>query len=667
MLLIFFFLSLLSLSYFSPYTLFPPPRSIHTMSPLSLSPIDLPHVTEAIAESLSFDDLLNCIPVSRAWYDAFIPLLWTDVITFRKSNFDIHQGKSTPEYLQALIKHAHHIRAITCQLETLPTLLECQLVNLIEVNYVVDFKDFPRKPVAPGKSTQGLDDLSSLIAHCCPRLRAVSIENFSLVYDSEVRDLRSFVHFLDCFPAITCLFISCTPKIPYPKWLVLSDIFEQRMARVQSSKITSLAARYSTELTRSKRGLPVIPGSGQPSGWPGRESPCKEYWTECNAPRILPNVSRGRWEHDTWMYPMGSWVVAVLENDSALEVCLPTNQYGQPKVLLDRYPALTRLRGGSHVGILDATLPKLPVTLPYLRELEWLDIADCSRDFQHFLANQTVEMSSLELRGFLGEDYELILQPLILSDHNQGKAHFLRHALVAITVEYEVLPLAHLLELLTLCPNLQTLSVKCVSFNGTEQGVDQAWICSRLRQLDVFLEQKPPAQDAEDVIDVAKVAHGFMVQLGTLHQLQELVLRVHNRWRCSVSPFLDLSVGVDNGLGQLSNLSRMEKFTVSGLVHHVGAEEMKWMAKHWPRLSAIEIPIHGPIDDVSGYAQLVYAQSEGVAPLDFSYWLPHLRAVVPRECYICPCCERRPCWGTTGRFEPDYEESDEDLGVYLGY
>ncbi|KAG0095041.1 hypothetical protein BGZ93_006418 [Podila epicladia] len=580
------------------------------MSSLPLNLIDLPHITEAIAESFSFNDLLSCIHVNRAWYDAFIPLLWTDVITFRKSNFDV--GNNTPEYHQALIKNAHHIRAITCQLETLPTLLECQLDNLVEVNFVVDFKDFPRTPIAPGKSTQGLDDLSALVAHCCPRLRAVSIENFSLIYDSEVQDLRSFVDFLDHFPNITCLFISLNPKNLRPKSLVLSDIFDQRMARVQSSKITSLVGRYGMELTRSKRGLPVIPSSGQPSGWPGRESPCKEYWTECNAPRILPNVSRGRWEHDAWMYPMTSWAVAVLENDTALEICLPTNRYSKAQVLLDRYPALTRLRGGRYVGILGQTLPQLPVTLPHLRELEWVDLEGCIGEFQQFLDNQ-VEMSCLDLHGLTSGDYELILQPLILSNRSQIRNHFLRHALVDITIKYGyALPLAHLLELLTLCPNLQSLKVQCVSFDGTEQGVDQSWICSRLREMDLFLEQKKiTAQGTEHVVDVAKVAHGFMAQLGTLHLLQELVLRVNNPWRCSVSPFLDLSVGTDNGLGQLSGLSRMEKFTVSGLVHNVGAEEIKWMATHWPRLSAIEIPIHGPIDGVSGYAQLVYAQSEG--------------------------------------------------------
>ncbi|KAF9393139.1 hypothetical protein CPB97_000041, partial [Podila verticillata] len=200
-----------------------------------------------------------------------------------------------------------------------------------------------------------------------------------------------------------------------------------------------------------------------------------------------------------------------------------------------------------------------------------------------------------------------------------------------------------LLEVLTLCPNLQTLETERVTFDGTEQGVDKPWICSRLRQLYVTLRRSNPAEDMKEVSNVEKVAHGFMKQLGTMHKLHELVFRVNDRWRCSVSPFLDLSLGVTNGLEQLQGLSQLEEVTISGLVHRVGAKEMEWMAKHWPRLSMIELPVLGYIDEETGRALLVYAENYAVSPLSFGAVLPSVRVIVPEECYLCSCCGCHPC------------------------
>lgn len=41
----------------------------------------IPHIWDNITETLSFKDLLSCILVNRQWHDAFIPALWSDVIT----------------------------------------------------------------------------------------------------------------------------------------------------------------------------------------------------------------------------------------------------------------------------------------------------------------------------------------------------------------------------------------------------------------------------------------------------------------------------------------------------------------------------------------------------------------------------------------------------------
>lgn len=59
-----------------------------------------------------------------------------------------------------------------------------------------------------------------------------------------------------------------------------------------------------------------------------------------------------------------------------------------------------------------------------------------------------------------------------------------------------------------------------------------------------------------------------------MDQLQELVLRLNDRLQCSVSPFLDLVIGIDNGLEQLSRLSRLRSFKVTGLVHSMDVQAL---------------------------------------------------------------------------------------------
>jgi len=115
-------------------------------------------------------------------------------------------------------------------------------------------------------------------------------------------------------------------------------------------------------------------------------------------------------------------------------------------------------------------------------------------------------------------------------------------------------------------------------------------------QLDILLQLIEPDQDMKDLSDVDKVAHDFMEQLGAMTYLQDLTLYMNNVWRCSTSPFLQLELSFENGLEQLSGLSRLETLKISGLFHRVGPEEMAWTAEHWRRLQSLELLIldYGP-------------------------------------------------------------------------
>ncbi|KAF8988126.1 hypothetical protein BGZ52_000549, partial [Haplosporangium bisporale] len=599
-------------------------------------PLDVPHIIWAIAETFTFDDLLSCISVNRAWNVAFIPVLWTDVVTFRGDEEDICAAFRSSVYRKSLIKHSRHIRALTCTFDALPALMQSRLDNLSEVNFVLADKSQRVKQSRSLTLTQELKDLSEVIA-LCPNLCAVSIENVRIEYDNEDMDLLAFVDFLDFYPLITCIFMQFDSYIPREERAAVKAIFERRIERVCSDRVQSLAVREGTELTRSKRGL---------HRWSGRERPMTDSFQSIKTPRILPDVSGGIWEHEIrgnhrFKYPFST--LAVIENGNTLEVCLPFMMEDiSPKPLLSRFPALTRLSGGSVLGTQSQTLGLLAGAIPHLQELEW-DLITGSEEMRAFLDDPRVNLTSFNLREVSGPEYASVLRPLIVPE-SLSRRHFLRFALVGLTiVSNTAFPLVQLLEVLTLCPNLQTLGTERVTFDGTEKDVDKPWICSRLRQLCVTLRQKNPAADMKEMSNVEKVARGFMKQLGTMHRLHELVFRVNDRWRCSASPFLDLSLGVTNGLEQLQGLSRLKEVTISGLVHHVGAKEMEWIAKHWPRLLMIELPVLGYIDEETGRAWLVYAEKYAVSPLSFGPVLPSVRVIVPEECYLCSCCECQPC------------------------
>ncbi|KAF8999192.1 hypothetical protein BGZ52_010547, partial [Haplosporangium bisporale] len=131
--------------------------------------LQLPHILEAIAYTLSFDDLLSCVLVNHTWYHAITPLLWEDVITYRSEPTDSIYAWDYQEYFlqderQGFLKNAHHIRALTCQHSQLLVLNNTNCINLVEVNYVVD------------GSFHGLPELTHLIIRN-PGLRAVSVES----------------------------------------------------------------------------------------------------------------------------------------------------------------------------------------------------------------------------------------------------------------------------------------------------------------------------------------------------------------------------------------------------------------------------------------------------------------------------------------------------------
>ncbi|KFH64569.1 hypothetical protein MVEG_09302 [Podila verticillata NRRL 6337] len=445
---------------------------------------------------------------------------------------------------ETLVKHAHHIRALTCTFEVVPALLEANLDKVVELNIMYDhslgYREFPRK------------DMVKVISRC-PRLCAVSIEDLDFHIPSDSLRLQKFVYALKKFPAITCLYIS----FGYFERNDINQFYAilgKRLARVDSNAITSLAIKSCKQMTRSKRGPPVESGSG------GRQY----RWQRCIKPveeeiehkyrgytTFERDTSPGRWEQECQKKSASclEYAIAVLENDGTLEVCLPPLLDGCRRIhsLLERYPALTKLSITENVNFVLARefkVAPLAESYPHLCELEWhfdwdVQPGNFSRNVRYSYslqwllqdANHT-NLSSVSLQGMSAVMFVSIVRPLVVQEVLSGTDHFLRHVLVSLTVmntDYQdprqEFPLAYMLEVLTRCPKLQVLSVGRVCVDGTEQGLDLPWACLELRSLQASINVKDP-EGSWEAVEARKTVNNFEEKMKVMRQLKELSLNV---------------------------------------------------------------------------------------------------------------------------------------------
>lgn len=138
---------------------------------MTIHALELPHILEVIADTLRFNDLVNCVLVNHTWYNTIVRLLWEDVITYRSIRTGKHNVWDYQHYFlrdqsrQGLLRNSRHIRALTCRTPRILSILSnTKCVNLVEINFVMD------------RSGDGFPELIRLISRN-PNLRAVSVEN----------------------------------------------------------------------------------------------------------------------------------------------------------------------------------------------------------------------------------------------------------------------------------------------------------------------------------------------------------------------------------------------------------------------------------------------------------------------------------------------------------
>lgn len=593
-------------------------------------PFHVPHIYHSITDPLSFSDLLSCILVNRYWHDTFIPSLWSDVITFRTNpggspwqQGTYHDYALHYNGFQGISKHAHHVRALTCQgLQSLQTLFDTfSCVNLVEINFVIDVRsEFP-----------GLDDLVNLMS-VNPNLRAISIENVDLNEKTTEAQLHGLLDFIDCTPSITnvCLMpsgLNETQKL----W---EAVWARMYSRIDRNHIHSLRL-HSGHLPRSRR----APTGGRP--WPVRETPISVLVPGRILRRALPNIG-ARWDNEhraRWDNELGPQrqrqCLAILENHGSLELCASE---------VDIYKLLWSFSGSppSWDTIHDWSQPPqefmnsmgtiLRQVFPNLREL------DFSREFLSSLPMNQISpslagLSSLALS--FGCQYTPPL-PVMLST--------LSDALSSLKVQEDI-AMVEFFSIVTSCPNLLDLNVSVLHHvPGPE--VSPPWICKSLQTLDIKLMYRDWAsyqqydndltfeQEAESA---RQLAPSILQQLGSLSYLKDLSIGLNLEYRVGTSPFFQLSMDPVYGLPQLSEMQRLRTFKVTGLRHRVGQEEIEWMRTHWPWLYSLEVPILTETEDKRTVLLAWRDRFDGCVP-DYERWYPGIKVLVPESCYGCAIC-----------------------------
>ncbi|KAF8925790.1 hypothetical protein BGZ52_006473 [Haplosporangium bisporale] len=141
------------------------------------------HIVEAITASFTFTDIFNCLRVSHFWHDYFTPVLYLDVVIFRK-----------------VIDHS-----IVC--------------------------DSPLRIQ--------LDPHASLVARN-PGLLAVSIEEARFHSAEDLKALLKFVRFLDDYATITCFFLEIESDLNPNVCKALLKILERQLDLIKTDSVKCL-------------------------------------------------------------------------------------------------------------------------------------------------------------------------------------------------------------------------------------------------------------------------------------------------------------------------------------------------------------------------------------------------------------------------------------------
>ncbi|KAF9314640.1 hypothetical protein BG003_003977 [Podila horticola] len=600
-------------------------------------PFHIPHIYHGITDSLSFSDLLKSILVNRHWHDTFIPILWSDAITFRTKPeyMQYHDYSPIKHTRRDILNHARHIQALTCQgFQSLRILRDSSCVNLVEINYVINLST----------GCPGLDYLVNLMS-VNPGLRAVSIEYVDLGNKTVESQFQDLLDFLDNTLSITS--VAFVPFDQYSREAQWEAVWTRLCSRVDYSNIHSLCIHTSV-LSRSKRALTAL----QP--WPARETPVSVSVPNKKFRRALPSTG-GRWENESRMHQFSNNsypCIAVLENSGCLELC--SLDFGHWTTL---FPFLQSVQSVWGVGddeteqsqmVADTLGQTICQIFPNLRKLDLSSKFLSSLPQEQFLPT-IAGLSSLSLSyGYPGTAAPV---PLLLSIHSG----------ILVSLDYGFISMSDLFSVMASCPNLQELTATAHHQPPGGPEMSPPWICKDLRKMNIRITYSEEGDDfhvssalEREKDSTRQLASSLLRQIGRLSRLQDLSMDLNCEYRVGDSPYFQLSMDPDYGLPQLAGLQKLKTFKVTGLLHSVGQNEIEWMRTNWPLLFSLEIPV---LSDVEGGRMVLWRDYfEGNMPA-YEKWYPGLKILVPESCYGCAICRYLFC---------EFDRYDDDDYDHIG-
>ncbi|KAG0326521.1 hypothetical protein BG000_001351 [Podila horticola] len=446
----------------------------------------LPHITNAIAETLTFADLVNCVRVNHEWNEAFARILYEDVVTFRSKQARPDGDWDGCEYFVdantrlIFARYCLLVRGLTCEPRQLANILleTLTLDSLIEINYILD-----ENATVESNSTS-LDTLTKLIT-CSPRLQAVSIENIAFKSEKLMQRLLAFVNVLDQYPAITCVYFD---GLYHPRTATLgSAIWKRLWARVpldSDQHIKTLVMLRPELLTRSNRG----PSRGW--AWTPRERPMKikvpetDLWCDRNYTPV-GGVSTfggsgggGRWEDELWSVPHPQMnMIAVVQAGHSVHVEHSDHYFtfGEASMLevLDRchQHAQEFMIGGVELRDFWAAFPSFPkltaVDINYV--CHWMDYDNC-------VATEQTQLASYRLIGHRAYSPGLLVR---LANHFD--------TLMELDMDVKMFAMKEVCNILANTPRSQSIRIPVVMIDGFEPEELPEWASRVLEKISLGL------------------------------------------------------------------------------------------------------------------------------------------------------------------------------------
>ncbi|KAF9985248.1 hypothetical protein BGZ79_005466, partial [Entomortierella chlamydospora] len=256
---------------------------------------------------------------------------------------------------------------------------------------------------------------------------------------------------------------------------------------------------------------------------------------------------------------------------------------------------------------------------PNLERVEWEADRNDTGDqltphVQDFIQNlvhgkwANIKSLAIHLRFVQDAVFAELIQALdnrLLEELDVSKTQFGQHAFSALRHYFSTLRIlnirdcpnlnsANVMELLTLCPHLQSLTVDRIYAQYLD--TDQIWPCSKTLQslsIEFELDREPNTSESSGTTERTpkELNEVVFACLGRLHELEHLTVgypKPERYGQTYAQASIPLELQLPKGLGALAGLKRLNSFSMGILTSSLGPKEVNWMMDNWPQLEVLK-------------------------------------------------------------------------------